>query len=122
MPITRASVVSIPVSDQDRARDFYVDVLGCELIDDSPMGPGMRWVRVAPRGAATSFTLVTWFATMPPGSLKGLVLETDDLEGDVAALRAAGVEIDGDIQDQPWGRFVTFDDPDGNGLVLQTTR
>jgi predicted enzyme related to lactoylglutathione lyase len=58
---------------------------------------------------------------MPPGSVKGTVLETDDLDGDVAALTAGGVTIEGGIQQQPWGRFVTFDDPDGNGIVLQET-
>jgi predicted enzyme related to lactoylglutathione lyase len=58
---------------------------------------------------------------MPAGSAKGLVLETDDLDGDVARLRERGVRIEGDVQEQPWGRFVTFDDPDGNGIVLQAT-
>ncbi len=58
---------------------------------------------------------------MAPGSTKGIVLETDDLDKDVAALKAKGVAIDGGIQEQPWGRFVTFDDPDGNGIVLQAT-
>jgi hypothetical protein len=58
---------------------------------------------------------------MPPGSVKGMVLETDDLDGDVAALTAGRVTIEGGIQEQPWGRFVTFDDPDGNGIVLQET-
>jgi catechol 2,3-dioxygenase-like lactoylglutathione lyase family enzyme len=119
--ITRISVLSLPVSDQDRARDFYVGVLGLDLLRDDPMGPGMRWVQVAPPGAATSITLVTWFETMPAGSAKGLVLETDDLDGDVARLRGRGVAIEGDVQEQPWGRFVTFDDPDGNGIVLQAT-
>lgn len=58
---------------------------------------------------------------MAPGSVKGTVLETDDLEGDVAALSTKGLHIEGGIQDQPRGRFVTFDDPDGNGIVLQQT-
>ena len=115
-------MLSVPVADQDRARDFYVDVLGFELIDDNTMSPTMRWVRVAPKGGATSITLVTWFPTMAPGSLKGLVLETDALEADVERLRSAGVSIEGGIQEAPWGRFTTFDDPDGNGIVLQTTR
>lgn len=122
MPIAKITVVSVPVADQDRARDFYVDVLGFELIDDVTMGESMRWVRVAPQGAETSLTLVTWFPSMPAGSLRGIVLETDDVERDAAALRARGVMLDGDVQDQPWGRFVTFSDPDGNGLVLQTTK
>jgi catechol 2,3-dioxygenase-like lactoylglutathione lyase family enzyme len=121
MAITHIQLLSLPVSDQDRARDFYVDVLGFDLVRDNPMGPDARWVQVAPKGAQTSITLVTWFPTMPAGSVKGTVLETDDLDGDVADLTAKGVVIEGGIQEQPWGRFVTFDDPDGNGIVLQET-
>ncbi|MGS2615404.1 VOC family protein [Micromonospora sp. LZ34] len=122
MAITHVQLVSVPVSDQDRARDFYVGTLGFELQGDNPMGPDQRWVQVAPKGGATALTLVTWFPTMPPGSLKGLVLETDDLDGDVARLGERGVVFaDGGIQSAPWGRYVTFDDPDGNGIVLQAT-
>jgi len=120
--VTGVQVLSLPVSDQDRARDFYVDVLGLELLRDAEMQPGLRWVQVAPRGAATTITLVTWFDSMPAGSNRGLVLETDDLEGDVERLGALGVAIPDGIQQQPWGRFATFSDPDGNGLVLQATR
>src|SRR5438270_6734125 len=105
MAITHIQLLSVPVTDQDRARDFYVDVLGFDLVADMPMGPDQRWVQVAPKGAETSITLVTWFGTMSPGSLKGIVLETDNLESDVAALAARGVKIDGGIQEQPWGRF-----------------
>jgi catechol 2,3-dioxygenase-like lactoylglutathione lyase family enzyme len=121
MTITQLRLLSLPVRDQDRARDFYVDVLGFELVRDNEMAPGQRWVQVAPPRGQTSITFVTWFPTMPPGSSKGLVLETDDLDVDVARLLAHGVSLGDGIQDQPWGRFVTFDDPDGNGVVLQTT-
>jgi catechol 2,3-dioxygenase-like lactoylglutathione lyase family enzyme len=121
MTITQVQLFSLPVTDQDRARDFYVDTLGFELVADTAMGPDQRWVQVRPPGSATSITLVTWFPTMPPGSAKGTVLETGDLDGDVAALRSRGVVIGAGIQEAPWGRFVTFDDPDGNGLVLQAT-
>jgi predicted enzyme related to lactoylglutathione lyase len=58
---------------------------------------------------------------MPAGSVRGLVVESDDLERDVEALAARGVTIDGGIQEAPWGRYVTIEDPDGNGLVIQTT-
>jgi catechol 2,3-dioxygenase-like lactoylglutathione lyase family enzyme len=115
--ITRIRVASVPVSDQDRSLDFYVGVLGFELLSDSPMGP-MRWVQVAPPGSESSLTLVTWFPTMPAGSLKGLVLETDRLDEDVEAIRAKGIAVEG-VQEAPWGRFATFDDPDGNGIVLR---
>lgn len=120
MTITHVQLLSLPVADQDRSRDFYVDTLGFTLMRDNPMGD-RRWVQVAPEGAATSVTLVTSFPTMPPGSLKGLVLETDDLDGDVTRLTGLGVPIEGGVQQAPWGRFVTFHDPDGNGIVLQAT-
>jgi catechol 2,3-dioxygenase-like lactoylglutathione lyase family enzyme len=120
MSLNRIQLLSVPVADQDRARDFYVGTLGFDLVVDNVMGPGQRWVQVRPRDGQTSITLVTWFETMPPGSLKGLVIETDDLDGDVAALAARGVKT-GEISDAPWGRYVTLDDPDGNGLVLQAT-
>lgn len=119
MGITAVQLFSLPVSDQDRAKAFYVDVLGFEPVADVAMGPGVRWVQVRPPGGATSITLVTWFDTMPLGATKGTVLETDDLEGDIARFGGSGVDIPGDIEVAPWGRFVTFDDPDGNGIVLQ---
>ena len=123
MPLTtHLQVVSVPVSDQDRAKAFYVDTLGFELRRDNPMGPGQRWVEVAPPGAATSLTLVTWFPTMPPGSLKGLVLATDDVDRAVAELQERGVRFVDPLTDSPWGRWATFDDPDGNGWVLQQSR
>jgi predicted enzyme related to lactoylglutathione lyase len=83
------------------------------------MGPDMRWVQVSPRAGSTSLTLVTWFETMPPGSSKGLVVECDDIDRTVDELAGRGVVFDGPIESQPWGRFATFDDPDGNGIVLQ---
>ena len=121
MAITKVQLFSLPVADQDRSKSFYVDLLGFDLIADTPMSPDMRWVQVAPPGSETSITLVTWFPTMPAGSAKGTVLETDDLEGDLETLKSRGVEIDAEVQEMPWGSFVTFDDPDGNGIVLQTS-
>jgi len=121
MNITHVRLLSLPVSDQDRAKDFYLNTLGFELIADNPMGPGQRWVQVGPKGAATSLTLVTWFDKMPAGSVSGLVLETDDIDGDIARLRAAGVAVTGP-EDEDWGRHVTFADPDGNGIVLAGSR
>ena len=87
----------------------------------SMAGLDQRWVQVKPPGGDTSITLVTWFDTMPPGSAKGTVVESDDLDADVTAIRSRGVDISDGIQEAPWGRFVTFNDPDGNGIVLQAT-
>jgi catechol 2,3-dioxygenase-like lactoylglutathione lyase family enzyme len=121
MSVTGVQLFSLPVTDQDRARDFYVDVLGFELVRDTAMEPDMRWVQVRPRGGATAITLVTWFATMPAGSVQGTVLETDDLDGDAERLAGLGVELGDGVQEAPWGRWVQFTDPDGNGIVLQAT-
>lgn len=121
MAITQIQLFSLPVTNQARSIDFYVHQLGFELVADTEMGSGQRWVQVRPRGSATSIALITWFPTMPAGSIKGTVIETDDLEGEITTLKERGVLISGEIDEAPWGRFVTFDDPDGNGLVLQQT-
>jgi len=89
-----------------------------ELIADLPMGPGQRWLQLGPSGGQTSITLVTWFDTMPPGSLKGIVVTTSTLDADHAELTRKGLALT-PIESAPWGRYCTFDDPDGNGWVLQ---
>lgn len=120
MALTNLSVVSVPVSDQDRAKRFYADTLGFSVDIDSSFGDGMRWVMLRPPGSGTAITLVTWFETMPAGSLKGSVLSCDDLDKTLADLVARGVSFNEDeVQEAPWGRWKTFDDPDGNGWVLQ---
>jgi catechol 2,3-dioxygenase-like lactoylglutathione lyase family enzyme len=119
MTITHLDVISLPVSDQERARDFYVDVLGFDLLRQNEMGPGRQWIQVVPSGGQTSITLVTWFDSMPAGSLDGLVLHTDDLDAQVADLISRGVDVPDGIQQEPWGRFAVFADPDGNRLVLR---
>jgi len=119
VPVRSVAIVSVPVSDPDRAKDFYIDVLGLSVQEDEAMGESMRWLRLAtPEGEAT-ITLVTWFPTMPPGSLKGLLLRVDDLDAMVAHLADRGVATANGIETAPWGRYVQIDDPDGNGLVLQ---
>jgi catechol 2,3-dioxygenase-like lactoylglutathione lyase family enzyme len=115
--ISGVAVVSVPVSDQDRARDFYVEKLGFELVQDRSLGD-MRWVQVRPPGSPTSLTLVTWFPTMPAGSLKGLVLETENVQAAYETLRGRGVEVAHEPKQEFWGTYTALDDPDGNGLVL----
>ena len=118
--IDAVAIVSIPVTDQAAAKRFYTEVLGFDLIRDNPMGPGQQWVQVGPRGGRTSFTLVTWFDTMPAGVLAGIVLETADVIAETAALKERGLSMS-ELQSAPWGQYVTFEDPDGNGFVLQQT-
>jgi catechol 2,3-dioxygenase-like lactoylglutathione lyase family enzyme len=115
------AIVSVPVGDQDLAKSFYLDKLGFREVSDEQMGPDRRWVLLAPPGGGAAVTLVTWFPTMPPGSMKGLVYEVDDLAATRERLRSHGVAV-GDIETQPWGALLQLDDPDGNGIVLQQSR
>lgn len=110
MSITRVQLPSVPLTDQDRARDFDVNSLGMELVREMPVGPGQRWVKVRPKGAETSVTLATWFETMPAGWLTGL-----------ERLHGLGVDRDSPVRTQAWGSSVVVRDPDGNRLAIQTT-
>lgn len=121
MAVRSLEVISVPVSDQDRAKRFYAEALGFTAEMDSSFGDGgMRWVMLRPPGGGTAITLVTWFESMPPGSLTGTVLGCEDLEQTLEELSGRGVVFAEDkIQEAPWGRWKTFTDPDGNGWVLQ---
>jgi predicted enzyme related to lactoylglutathione lyase len=117
MPIDHVQIVSIPVTDQDRARDFYINALDWELVSDNDEGD-RRWVEVAPKHGQTSFTLVTWFESMPAGSLRGIVLDTDDIERTYEELAERGIVFDSPIEEGPFSRVTSFSDPDGNTFVL----
>ena len=119
MAVQDVKVISVPVSDQERAKAFYVDKLGFALSRDDDSIPGIRWVRVTPQAGGTSLTLVNWFETMPAGSLQGLVLGLTDLQHDCDELAASGVEFAQALQEQPWGAEAVIRDPDGNQIVLQ---
>lgn len=119
MAIESVKVISVPVSDQERAKEFYVEKLGFELTRDDDSTPGIRWVQVTPKSGAPSLTLVTWFDSMPPGSLQGLVLGSEDLEADCHRLGSEGVTFEHPLEHQPWGTEAVICDPDGNKLVLQ---
>jgi catechol 2,3-dioxygenase-like lactoylglutathione lyase family enzyme len=119
MGITSISVVSIPVSDQDRAARFYTGALGYTLMADTA-DTDDRWVMLSPPGGGAAITLVTWFPTMPPGSLKGLVVDCDDADKTLTDLRGRGVAVDQEeVQDASWGRWFSLGDPDGNGIVVR---
>jgi predicted enzyme related to lactoylglutathione lyase len=117
MTIDHVQIVSIPVSDQDRARDFYVHALDWELVSDNDTGD-QRWVEVAPRHGQTAFTLVTSFDTMPAGCMRGIVLDTDDIEKTYQELVERGIQFEGPIEAGPFSRFAAFSDPDGNHFLL----
>jgi catechol 2,3-dioxygenase-like lactoylglutathione lyase family enzyme len=117
---TNIRVISVPVVDQQVAKDFYTSVLGATVEMDMPFEQGgpQRWVMLRLPGLETRLTLVTWFPQMPPGSLQGVVLATADIDAAHAELKRRGLQI-ADISDQSYGRECTFHDPDGNGWVLQ---
>jgi catechol 2,3-dioxygenase-like lactoylglutathione lyase family enzyme len=118
MAIKSFEIVSVPVSDQQRSREFYRDVVGFELLRDEPMGPGQSWIQLAPKGCLTTIALVTWFETMRPGGLQGVMLNVTDIERDHRELSERGLKLAA-IKQEPWGRYTTFEDPDGNGWILR---
>ncbi len=117
---TKIRVISIPVINQQVALEFYRDVLGARVEVDMPFDQQgtQRWISLVLPGVETRITLVTWFPQMPPGSLQGVVLATDDISAAHSELKMRGLMIS-DIKNQPYGREATFADPDGNGWVLQ---
>jgi len=118
MAIKSFEIVSVPVSDQQRSKEFYRDVVGFELLREEPMGPGQSWIQLAPRGCLTTIALVTWFETMKPGALQGVMLNVTDIERDHKELSGRGLQL-AEIKQEPWGRYTTFQDPDGNGWILR---
>ena len=118
MTIQGFEIISVPVSDAQRAKLFYRDVLGFALIREEPMGPGMSWIQLAPPGQGVTIALVTWFEQMKPGGLQGVMVNTDDIDAERSLLRSRGLEI-GEIKREPWGRYAMFSDPDGNGWILR---
>jgi catechol 2,3-dioxygenase-like lactoylglutathione lyase family enzyme len=114
----RLELVAVPVSDVDRAKAFYVDRLGFNPDHDHRVSDELRFVQLTPPGSACSIAIGTGLTTMPPGSIRGLQVVVDDADAAHDELAARGVEVS-DVQDFPWGRFVFFEDPDGNGWALQ---
>jgi catechol 2,3-dioxygenase-like lactoylglutathione lyase family enzyme len=122
----RLEVVVVPVSDVDRAKDFYAERLGFHVDHDSKPAEGVRVVQLTPRGSGCSIVIGTGVAEMEPGSVKGLQLVVDDMDAAYAELSGRGVEL-GDVQelgppDSQGFKFVFFDDPDGNGWAVQEIR
>ncbi len=115
---TKIAIVTIPVKDQAAAKDFYTNVLGFNVLEDLPMMPGSNWLRLEIPGVETRIVLANWFKEMPAGSLQGIVLNTEDIISTRVQLVNRGLEVS-EIKDQPYGKEATFDDPDGNGWVLQ---
>jgi catechol 2,3-dioxygenase-like lactoylglutathione lyase family enzyme len=114
----KLELIAVPVSDVDRAKAFYTDKVGFIADHDHKVSDDLRFVQLTPPGSACSIAIGTGLVDTAAGSLKGLQLVVADIEAAHAELRQRGVEAS-NVQDFPWGRFVFFADPDGNGWAVQ---
>ncbi|MGL5817076.1 MAG: glyoxalase superfamily protein [Phycicoccus sp.] len=114
----RIELVGVPVSDVDRAREFYGTTLGWSVDHDQVVSEEIRFVQVTPPGSACSIAFGRGLSEMAPGSLKALQVVVASADAALADLRERGVEASG-VDEQPWGRFVHFADPDGNTWSVQ---
>jgi catechol 2,3-dioxygenase-like lactoylglutathione lyase family enzyme len=114
----KLELVAIPVSDTDRAKEFYVDRVGFVADHDHHVSDNLRFVQLTPPGSACSIAFGEGLTDVEPGSVKGLQLVVSDIEAarDELATRGVGVS---DVQVFPWGSFVFFEDPDGNRWSVQ---
>ena len=114
----KLELINVPVSDVDRARDFYVDQVGFHLDYDHTVNEALRFVQLTPAGSACSIAIGTGLSDKTPGSVGGLQLVVRDADAAYAELNGRGVEAS-PVEEFPWGRFTFFQDPDGNGWAVQ---
>jgi len=109
-------LISVPVTDQEVAKKFYVEQAGFTIVNESAFG-NQKWIQLGLPGDAVTITLVNWFPNMPAGCMQGMLIKTDNIERDAKALQERGVNM-GKIEQMQWGKFAGFKDPDGNGWSL----
>jgi catechol 2,3-dioxygenase-like lactoylglutathione lyase family enzyme len=116
----KLELIQVPVSDIDRAKDFYVNKVGFNDDHDHQFNEEIRFVQLTPPGSGCSIAMTTGphAGEMEPGSIDGLQLTVEDANAVHDELAERGVEVS-DVQDMPWGRFVFFSDPDGNKWSVQ---
>ncbi len=121
--ITQVGTVIVPVSDQDRALEFYTDSLGFEKRVDVPFGRCDRWLEVGPAGAATTIALIPPQEGQPIGVDTRIAFSTVDIDSDHASLRAKGVDVDEEVMrmGDPVPPMFFFRDQDGNRLLMVET-
>ncbi len=114
----KIELIPIPVTDVDRAKAFYVDRVGFHADHDATPYKGLRFVQLTPPGSACSIVLGTGITTMAPGSVESYMMVVADAAKARAELVARGVDAS-EVDEQEWGKFVHFKDPDGNAWSLQ---
>jgi catechol 2,3-dioxygenase-like lactoylglutathione lyase family enzyme len=118
----RLELIAIPVSDVDRAKDFYVEQVGFAADHDHTVSDELRFVQLTPPGSACSIAIGQGIGAGAPGSAQGMLLVVADIDTARAELVERGVEVS-DVQDMQWGaRHAYFQDPDGNAWQLQQPR
>jgi catechol 2,3-dioxygenase-like lactoylglutathione lyase family enzyme len=113
----KLELVAIPVSDPDRAKEFYVRA-GFNADQDHTVSEDMRFIQLTPPGSACSIALGKGLTDAEPGSVSGMQVVVSDIEEAHADLSGRGIPVS-EVQDFPWGRFVFFEDPDGNRWSVQ---
>jgi catechol 2,3-dioxygenase-like lactoylglutathione lyase family enzyme len=114
----KLELVAIPVSDVDRAKAFYTEKAGFNADHDHQVSDELRFVQLTPPGSACSITIGTGVVDTEPGSVQGMQMVVADIQAAHAELAGRGVEVS-EVQEFPWGSFVFFSDPDGNGWAVQ---
>ena len=114
----KLELVSVPVTDVDRAKAFYIEQVGFNPDHDHTVHPGLRFVQLTPPGSACSIVIGEGVTEMAPGTQRGLQVVVADAAVARDELRSRGVQAS-DVDIQPWGTFVYFTDPDGNTWALQ---
>jgi catechol 2,3-dioxygenase-like lactoylglutathione lyase family enzyme len=114
----KLELIAVPVSDVDRAKSFYTDQAGFNADHDHTVSEDLRFVQLTPPGSGCSISIGKGLVTSEPGSLQGLQLVVSDIGEAYAELSGRGVPVS-EVQNFPWGRFVFFQDPDGNGWAVQ---
>lgn len=119
--ISRIKFVAIPITDQDRALQFYTEKAGFRLLTDQAAGEGMRWIELEIPGAETHVVLFTADAhKLLVGTPSNITFGTDDVIQAYAEMKGRGVEFTGPPTEQPWGTFAQFRDPDGNSFIMSS--
>ena len=114
----KLELIGVPVSDVDRAKAFYVDQAGFNLDHDHAVSDDIRFVQLTPPGSACSIAIGKGLTQLAPGALDNLQVVVSDVHQARNELAERGVEVS-DVQEFPWGSFVFFRDPDGNGWAVQ---
>jgi len=117
----KLELITLPVSDVDRAKAFYVERAGFNPDHDHRVNDELRFVQLTPPGSGCSIAIGEGVTDAEPGSVQGLQLVVSDIEAAHAEYAERGLDV-GEIQDLPWGSFVFFADPDGNRWAVQQVK